>query len=130
MQYHPLECSARLVSGNLRDGRSDLAARSLSVSLTVAALLGLAILGAYRGAAVQLVQLTQCAPELWPPALLYLRVRALAMPANLVTMVAQAGTVGAELRRRICQLCAHLLAAAINGYCCIGRSGDEVGVLS
>lgn len=57
----------------------------------VALTLGLAIMALYQGAAVQLVKLTGCAPELWAPALLYLRVRAIAMPASLVTMVAQSG---------------------------------------
>lgn len=57
----------------------------------VALTLGVAVMALYEGAALQLVKLTGCAAELWAPALLYLRVRALAMPANLVTMVAQAG---------------------------------------
>lgn len=76
----------------------DLASRALSCSLMVALLLGLAIMGLYEAAAVQLVQLTGCAAELWPPALLYLRVRSIAMPANLVTMVAQAGVDARGLR--------------------------------
>lgn len=81
------------MSESLRDGQKESAARALSCSLMVALTLGVAVMSLYEGTALQLVKLTGCAAELWAPALLYLRVRALAMPANLCTMVAQAGAL-------------------------------------
>lgn len=85
------QCGRRLVSESLRDGQREAAARALSCSLMVALTLGVSITVLYQGTALQLVKLTGCAPELWAPALTYLRVRAIAAPANLVTMVAQSG---------------------------------------
>ena len=80
-----------LISESLRDGDTDGARRAVSSSLAVAVVLGTVLALACQPAALGLIKLTGCAPELWAPACVYLRVRALAMPASLVAMIAQSG---------------------------------------
>ena len=73
-----------------RDNRK-AATETLSCSVSVAALCGLAVAALMIGAGPNVVQLTGCVPELVPVSTAYLRVRAFGSPVVLASMVAQAG---------------------------------------
>lgn len=49
-----------------------------------------------------IIRMTGCAAELWGPAVQYLRIRALAAPAVLLTMVAQVSAEALPLPFSIC----------------------------
>ena len=77
------------MAGRLRGGDAAGAGRGAAAALAVAVGLGAAILVLLGLFGERLICLTGCAPNLVAPALTYLRVRMLAAPAVVITMVAQ-----------------------------------------
>ena len=78
------------MAGRLRGGDAAGAGRGAAAALAVATGLGVAILVLLGVFGERLICLTGCAPNLVAPALTYMRVRMLAAPAVVITMVAQA----------------------------------------
>ena len=83
------------MAGRLRGGDAAGAGRGAAAALAVAVGLGVAILVLLSLFGERLICLTGCAPNLVAPALTYLRVRMLAAPAVVITMVAQVRTLPA-----------------------------------
>ena len=85
-----------VMAGRLRGGDAAGAGRGVAAALAVATGLGVAILVLLSLFGERLICLTGCAPNLVAPALTYLRVRMLAAPAVVITMVAQVRTLPAS----------------------------------
>lgn len=90
-----LNCERSVMAGRLRGGDAAGAGRGAAAALAVAIGLGVAILVLLGLFGERLICLTGCAPNLVAPALTYLRVRMLAAPAVVITMVAQVWTLPA-----------------------------------
>jgi len=86
-----------LVASNLRDKQRDVAARTLSTALMLAAAFGLLTTVVLSVSASPIVHATGVQDvHLLPLATDYLRIRAVAQPAVLATMVAQAGLLAQQ----------------------------------
>ena len=100
------------VTKALANGDDAGASRELGQTVAVAALSGLAVGAAVLKSATSLAAATGCRPELVPVAAAYLRVRVLAQPVVLASMVAQAGLLAQRDART--PFDAVLLACACN----------------
>lgn len=80
-----------LISDDLRKGLIDKAEHTFQLALTLAVSCGMVIMLLMEVAAEQLIAGTGADPTLVPLAASYMRIRALAQPAVLVTMASQGG---------------------------------------
>ncbi|KAF6253478.1 mate-domain-containing protein [Scenedesmus sp. NREL 46B-D3] len=85
-----------LISDDLRRGFTKRAEHTLSVAIGLAAMSGVAVMLLMEVAADQLIGCTGADPVLVPLAASYMRTRALAQPAVLLTMVCQGGQLAQQ----------------------------------
>lgn len=85
-----------LISEDLRLGDAPAAQRTLACALAIAAAAGLAVAALLEVFAEQLIAATGAAPALHGPASAYVRIRAVAQPAVLTTMVLQAALIAQQ----------------------------------
>ena len=100
------------VTKSLACNNEDRAANTVSNALFIAATCGIALAAVLLIGAVPLVAATGCVAELIPAAVAYLRIRALAQPVVLSSMVVQAGLLAQQ--DSVTPLQAITLACAIN----------------
>ncbi|WIA32752.1 hypothetical protein OEZ86_005937 [Tetradesmus obliquus] len=124
-----------LISDDLRRGQSARAEHTFSVAIGLAVMSGVAVMLLMEVAADQLIGCTGADPVLVPLAASYMRIRALAQPAVLLTMVCQGGQLAQQDSRTpalavalsvAVNVCSNLVAVAWLGLGLQGAAATTV----